>query len=117
MPDLIPPHGGLTEPVCCTVPADELDAFRSHAESLARVPVTNADLSSVYRFADGTLSPLLRLSILVGELFRIPYLHVHYLLRLRRGDLYVQKLRSSLTVLLWTIGLKNSLQASNMGND
>ena len=58
MSGLIPPHGGLTEPVCCTVPADEVDSFRSHAESLPRVPVTNADLSSVYRFADGTLSPL-----------------------------------------------------------
>jgi hypothetical protein len=53
----------------------------------------------------------------LGELFRILYLHVHYLLRLRRGDLYMQKLRSSLAVLLWGIGLKNSLQASNASND
>lgn len=58
MSGLISPHGGLAEPVCRTIPTDELDAFRSHAESLPRVPVSNADLSSVYRFADGTLSPL-----------------------------------------------------------
>jgi sulfate adenylyltransferase len=58
MPELIPPHGGLSEPVCCTVPAAERDAFLRHARSLPRIPVTNADLSSVYRFADGTLSPL-----------------------------------------------------------
>lgn len=58
MSDLIPPHGGLSEPVSRTVPAAEQDEFRRHAESLPRIPVSNADLSSVYRFADGTLSPL-----------------------------------------------------------
>lgn len=58
MPDLIAPHGGLTEPVCCTVSAEEADAFRADAASLPKVPVSAADLSSVYRFADGTLSPL-----------------------------------------------------------
>jgi sulfate adenylyltransferase len=58
MPDLIAPHGGLTEPVCCTVSAEEADAFRADVASLPKVPVSGADLSSVYRFADGTLSPL-----------------------------------------------------------
>lgn len=58
MPDLIPPHGGLTEPVDRTVPANEVDAFRAEAEKLPRVPVSDADLSSVYRFGDGALSPL-----------------------------------------------------------
>jgi len=58
MPDLIAPHGGLTQPVCCTVPAAEADAFRAEVAALAKVPVSAADLSSVYRFADGTLSPL-----------------------------------------------------------
>ncbi|MFQ5733175.1 MAG: sulfate adenylyltransferase [Planctomycetaceae bacterium] len=58
MPDLIPPHGGLTEPVCRTVPQDELTEFRARAAELAAVPVTAADLSTVYRIADGTLSPL-----------------------------------------------------------
>lgn len=58
MADLIAPHGGLTEPVCCTVPEADRDAFLAEAEGLTSVPVTAADLSSVYRFADGTLSPL-----------------------------------------------------------
>src|SRR4051812_13644653 len=58
MPDLIAPHGGLSEPVCCTVGADELDAFRAKAAGLAKVPVSDADLSTVYRFGDGGLSPL-----------------------------------------------------------
>ena len=58
MSHLIAPHGGLTEPVCCTVPAAEVDEFRAAAASLPRVPVSQADLSTVYRLADGTLSPL-----------------------------------------------------------
>lgn len=58
MADLIPPHGGLTEPVCCTVGANEVDAFKKEAAGLEKLPVSDADLSSVYRFADGALSPL-----------------------------------------------------------
>jgi len=58
MPDLIPPHGGLTEPVSLTVPPDELERFRAEAARLPKVPVSDADLSSVYRFGDGGLSPL-----------------------------------------------------------
>ena len=58
MADLIAPHGGLSEPVCCTVPAAEAEAFKAEAAGLPKVPVSSADLSSVYRFADGTLSPL-----------------------------------------------------------
>jgi sulfate adenylyltransferase len=58
MPDLIPPHGGLTEPVCRTVPDAEIPAFKAEAASLPQIPVSAADLSSVYRFGDGTLSPL-----------------------------------------------------------
>lgn len=58
MADLIAPHGGLAEPVCRTVPADQVEAFKAEAAALPRVPVSSADLSSVYRFADGTLSPL-----------------------------------------------------------
>jgi sulfate adenylyltransferase len=58
MPDLIPSHGGLTQPVSCTVqPADQA-AFRAEAARLTQVPVSDADLSSVYRFGDGGLSPL-----------------------------------------------------------
>jgi sulfate adenylyltransferase len=58
MADLIPPHGGLSDPVCCTVPAAEIHQFKAAAADLPKVPVSAADLSSVYRFADGTLSPL-----------------------------------------------------------
>lgn len=58
MSDLIVPHGGLSEPVCCTVAESERDAFLAEAESLTKVPVSAADLSSVYRIGDGTLSPL-----------------------------------------------------------
>ena len=58
MADLLSPHGGLTEPVCCTVSAAEIDGFAAAAAGLAKVPVSLADLSSVYRFGDGTLSPL-----------------------------------------------------------
>lgn len=58
MADLIAPHGGLTEPVCRTVPAAEIEAFKAEAASLPQVPVSAADLSSVYRLGDGTLSPL-----------------------------------------------------------
>jgi len=58
MSQLLPPHGGLSEPVCRTVPEAERAAFLAEAESLAKVPVSAADLSTVYRLADGTLSPL-----------------------------------------------------------
>jgi sulfate adenylyltransferase len=51
MPDLIPPHGGLTEPIDRTVAKVE-------ADGLPRIPVSNADLSSLYRIGDGGLSPL-----------------------------------------------------------
>lgn len=58
MADLIAPHGGLTEPVNRTVAADRVDAFKSEAAGLKKVPVSDADLSTVYRFGDGGLSPL-----------------------------------------------------------
>jgi sulfate adenylyltransferase len=58
MPDLIPPHGGLREPIDRTVPADEAPDFRRRGASRPRVPVSNADLSSLYRIGDGGLSPL-----------------------------------------------------------
>src|SRR5215468_10820970 len=58
MPDLIPPHGGLTEPIDRTVPAAEAADFRRRAASLPQIPVSGADLSSLYRIGDGGLSPL-----------------------------------------------------------
>ena len=58
MPDLIPPHGGLSEPVDRQVPAAEQADFRKRAASLKKVPVSDADLSTLYRLGDGGLSPL-----------------------------------------------------------
>lgn len=58
MADLIAPHGGLSEPVCRTVAADEIQGFLARAETLVKLPVSDADLSTVYRFGDGGLSPL-----------------------------------------------------------
>src|SRR5262249_9242707 len=50
MPDLIPPHGGLTEPVNRT-----RAEIGTHAR---KVTLSDADLSSLYRIGDGGLSPL-----------------------------------------------------------
>ena len=58
MPDLVPFHGGLSEPVTLTVPAAEEAAFRAEAAKLPTVPVSDADQSSVYRLGDGVLGPL-----------------------------------------------------------
>ena len=58
MPALVPVHGGLTEPVCRTVAANEIASFLAHAKTLAQVPLSDADLSTVYRLGDGGLSPL-----------------------------------------------------------
>lgn len=58
MPDLIAPHGSLTEPIDRTVPAAERGEFAKQAAGLKKVPVSDADLSSLYRFGDGGLSPL-----------------------------------------------------------
>jgi sulfate adenylyltransferase len=55
---LIVPHGGLTEPVNRTVAPKDVESFRSKAATLLKVPVSDADLSTVYRFGDGGLSPL-----------------------------------------------------------
>ena len=58
MADLIPVHGGLTAPRTCAVPAAEVDDVRARAATLPAVPVSDADLSTIYRFGDGALSPL-----------------------------------------------------------
>ena len=58
MQDLIPPHGGLSEPVSRTVPPEAIRDFTARAKGLTKVPVSDADLSTVYRFGDGGLSPL-----------------------------------------------------------
>ncbi len=54
----LPPHGGLAEPVDCFFSADEGREFAASADSLPKITVSEADLSTVYRFADGALSPL-----------------------------------------------------------
>lgn len=58
MPDLIPVHGGLDAPINRTVPADQIDELKRRAAALPAVTVDDADLSSLYRFGDGGLSPL-----------------------------------------------------------
>jgi len=58
MADLIPPHGGLAEPVDCQVPPAEQADLRARAAGLKKVPVSDADLSTLYRIGDGGLSPL-----------------------------------------------------------
>ena len=52
------PHGGVAEPVCNTVCPCKQDAFLAEAKTLKQVPVSDADLSTVYRFGDGGLTPL-----------------------------------------------------------
>jgi sulfate adenylyltransferase len=57
-PDLVPVHGGLAEPVDRIIPLKERRRFLAEAEQLPSLRVTRADLSTVYRLADGALSPL-----------------------------------------------------------
>ncbi len=56
--DLVPVHGGLAEPVDRRVPLSERGALLAEASRLPQVRLTRADLSTVHRLADGTLSPL-----------------------------------------------------------
>ncbi len=56
--ELVPVHGGLTEPVDRRVPLSERGALLAEASRLPQVRLTRADLSTVHRLADGTLSPL-----------------------------------------------------------
>src|SRR5579864_7998433 len=58
MADLIPPHGGLSEPVDRQVHAAEQADFRKRVAALKKLPVSDADLSTLYRLGDGGLSPL-----------------------------------------------------------
>jgi len=58
MPDLVPVHGGLEAPVSRTVPLSRRQIFLAEAGKLPRIEMTRADLATVYRIADGTLSPL-----------------------------------------------------------
>ncbi|MDR2641919.1 MAG: sulfate adenylyltransferase [Planctomycetaceae bacterium] len=54
----IEPHGGMTELVNRTVASDRIESFNSRTAQLLKIPVSDADLSTVYRFGDGGLTPL-----------------------------------------------------------
>jgi sulfate adenylyltransferase len=56
--DLVPVHGGLDLPVDRTLSLKDRKHFLAEARTLPPVRVSRADLSAVYRIADGTLSPL-----------------------------------------------------------
>ncbi len=56
--DLVPVHGGLREPVTRTVSLRERSALVAEGAAAPSVRVERADLATVYRIADGTLSPL-----------------------------------------------------------
>jgi sulfate adenylyltransferase len=58
MPDLVPVHGGLEAPVSRVVPLSRRKQFLAEAAALPRIEMSRADLATVYRIADGTLSPL-----------------------------------------------------------
>jgi len=55
---LVPAHGGLEEPVSRTVTSQSAEELLGRAKTLVKLPVSDADVSSVYRFGDGGLSPL-----------------------------------------------------------
>ena len=54
----LPVHGGLSELVNLMIPESEKATFLARAQSLTKVPVSDADLSTIYRLGDGALSPL-----------------------------------------------------------
>ena len=56
--DLVPVHGGLAEPVDRVVSLKERSQLVAEASKLPSIRLTKADLSTVYRIADGTLSPI-----------------------------------------------------------
>ena len=58
MAGLIAPHGGVSEPVDRTVPAGQEAAFAHSLGDLPKLSVSKADLATLYRIADGALSPL-----------------------------------------------------------
>jgi sulfate adenylyltransferase len=55
---LVPVHGGLSAPVDRFLPFTKKAALLADSAGMPRIAVTDADLSVVYRIADGTLSPL-----------------------------------------------------------
>ncbi|MBX2798282.1 MAG: hypothetical protein KTR31_11450 [Myxococcales bacterium] len=55
---LVPVHGGLDVPVDRVVKLSRRKALLDEAAGLPKIKVTEADLATVHRLADGTLSPL-----------------------------------------------------------
>ena len=56
--DLVPVHGGLAAPVDRVVPLKERARLLAEAAGLPSIHVLKADVSTLHRIADGTLSPL-----------------------------------------------------------
>jgi len=56
--DLIPPHGDVTEPVSRSVAGINAADFVSRLPKSTPIPISDADLSTLYRIGDGGLSPL-----------------------------------------------------------
>lgn len=55
---LVPVHGGLSELIDRRLPFSKQKALLSEARELPKIQVSDADLATLYRIADGTLSPL-----------------------------------------------------------
>lgn len=55
---LVPVHGGLSAPVNRSIKLNKRKALLAEAASMPTIAVAKADLATVYRIADGTLSPL-----------------------------------------------------------
>ena len=55
---LVPVHGGLDRLVNRILPLTRRKGLLAEAADMPKIQVTDADLSAVYRFSDGTLSPL-----------------------------------------------------------
>jgi len=55
---LVPVHGGLHQLVDRVLPWSKRKALLAESAGMPRIQVSDADLSAVYRYSDGTLSPL-----------------------------------------------------------
>ena len=55
---LVPVHGGLAAPVNRFFPLSKRKQLKAEMGGMPQIRVTDADLATVYRVADGTLSPM-----------------------------------------------------------
>lgn len=58
MKDLMPVHGGIPYPRNRMIPLSRRKQFLQEAKDFPSITVKKADISLIYRFSDGTLSPL-----------------------------------------------------------